>query len=107
MIPEFKRDDVNDNLLILKALTEIPFSVGKNLLIDFLKGNLKNKSIINNKLDELSTFDCLEDYAKDDVKEMVEDMINKKFIEITSTDSNYFMKVLVLSEKGKKGIKKS
>jgi len=35
-----------DYIKILKALMELPFQVGKNLLVDFLNGNYKNKSVI-------------------------------------------------------------
>ena len=45
---------------ILQALVELPFQVGKQLLVDFLKGSYKNKSIIKNKLDELHLFGVLD-----------------------------------------------
>ena len=43
-------------LKILKALAELPFNVGKNLLVDVLNGDLKNKSVVKNRLDELASF---------------------------------------------------
>ena len=52
-------DDSLDYLNILKALMELPFQVGKNLLIDFLSGDYKNKSITKNRLDELNNFGSL------------------------------------------------
>jgi len=38
-----------DYLSILKALIELPFQVGKNVLAEFLNGNYKNKSVIKNR----------------------------------------------------------
>ena len=52
-IEELERDDSLDYIKILKALMELPFQVGKNLLADFLNGNYKNKSMSKNRLDEL------------------------------------------------------
>ena len=37
---EVVEDKNLDYIKILKALIELPFQVGKNLLVDFLKGNL-------------------------------------------------------------------
>ena len=50
-----QKEDI-EYLKILKGLMEIPFNVGKNLLVDFLIGSYKNKSISRNKLDELPHF---------------------------------------------------
>ena len=55
-IKELKRDESLDYLKILKALLEIPFPVGKNLLTDFLMGKYNNQSITKNNLDELHHF---------------------------------------------------
>ena len=38
-------DNENDYLQVLNALDEIPFPVGKRLLIEFLKGCESNESI--------------------------------------------------------------
>ena len=45
-----------DYLSILKALEEIPFGVGKKLLIEFLQGKEKHESIIRNKLNSKENF---------------------------------------------------
>ncbi len=39
-----------DYLMVLAALYDIPFSVGKRLLMDYLKGNADNDSIDRNML---------------------------------------------------------
>ncbi|MCK5177510.1 MAG: hypothetical protein KAQ92_07310, partial [Candidatus Aenigmarchaeota archaeon] len=48
-----------DYLFALKALDEIPFGVGKKLLIDYLQGNENNKSIQRNRLSANKTFGAL------------------------------------------------
>ena len=56
---EHQKDEGADYINILKAILELPFQVGKILLADFLNGNYKNKSVINNNLDELYNFGSL------------------------------------------------
>ena len=52
MMPEKELDYIK----ILEAVKELPFNVGKNLLIDFLQGNLKNESIKRNSLNKKQNF---------------------------------------------------
>ena len=49
IVKEFERDDSLDYVKILRALLDIPFPIGKKLLIDFLTGSYKNDSIVKNK----------------------------------------------------------
>jgi len=98
-IPIYKRDKSKDYLKVLSALKELPFPVGKNLLIDFLTGDNENSSINNNDLDLLNSFDLL-DYGKKELREMIENLISKNFIEITFGSNNKFIKVLRLTSKG-------
>lgn len=100
MIKEYKRDDSLDYLNVLRALKEIPFPVGKNLLIDFLHGDFKNASIRENDLDSFNSFDSM-DYEKTEIKDIIDNLINNSLIEISSPDFNRFIKVLRLTEKGK------
>lgn len=97
-IEEYKRDDTLDYLFALKALNEIPFPVGKNLLIDFLAGDFKNPSIKKNDLDEFHNFDVLK--SKEIAKEIIDNLINNGLIEITSPLSNKFSKILSITQKG-------
>ncbi|MBS3079214.1 UvrD-helicase domain-containing protein [Candidatus Pacearchaeota archaeon] len=101
LIKEFKRDDSLDYLKVLKALKEIPFPVGKNLLIDFLKGVSKNASIRDNDLNSLSLFGS---FKKDNLKDILDNLINNSLIESSSADFNKFIKVLRLTERGKQEI---
>ncbi|MCK5025998.1 MAG: hypothetical protein KAS15_05370, partial [Nanoarchaeota archaeon] len=69
-------DDSNqlDYLFILKALEEIPFGVGKKLLIEFLQGKNSHESIIRNKLHLLDTFGSLA-YDKEEIGSMIDNLI--------------------------------
>jgi len=99
-IPEFKRDDSLDYQKILRALMEIPFSLGRNLLCDHLMGKYNNSSITKNKLDELTTFGGLAHWSRDEILDMVERMIRLKMIEQVALDGNSFAKVLKITLRG-------
>lgn len=88
-----------DYLLVLKALDEIPFNVGKKLLIDFLRGNEDNESIRRNHLYERENFGSLA-YENEELHEMIDNLIINNMIQITSLNKNKFWKVLELTGKG-------
>ena len=90
-----------DYLFVLKALQEIPFGVGKKLLIDFLQGNRMNKSIVNNKLYLKKNFGSMV-YEKDELTAMINNLIQNDMIELNSVNANKRWKMLELSVKGKK-----
>ncbi len=92
-----------DYILILKALDEIPFGVGKKLLIDFLQGNEKNKSIIKNRLDRYDNFGKLE-CSKEEITLLINNLILNNMIGRTSIKGNKFWKVMELTEKGRSEI---
>ncbi|MFH0711507.1 MAG: UvrD-helicase domain-containing protein [archaeon] len=85
---------------ILKALAELPFAVGKNLLVDILNGNLKNKSVVKNRLDELESFGEL-DWERDKIFREIERLIVNGMVEFVVSDYNKFVKVLSLTTKGR------
>ncbi len=99
MIQEIKRDDSKDHLNILKALNEIPFLVGKTLLVDFLRGDMKNKSILKNNLFNRYNFGCFKRKSEEEIREMIESLISNKLIE-SSTLPNTFIKVIAITSKG-------
>ncbi|MDH3352914.1 MAG: exodeoxyribonuclease V subunit gamma [Nanoarchaeota archaeon] len=103
VIKEYKRDDSLDYLSILKALMELPFQVGKNLLADFLNGDYKNKSVIKNRLDELDNFGKLL-WNKDKIFREVDRLVANGLIEMVTSDYNRFIKVLSLTIKGRNEI---
>jgi superfamily I DNA/RNA helicase len=100
IIPEFKRDESLDYLHVLKALREIPFPVGKNLLIDFLIGKKNNKSILKNDLDTLHNFNSLYNKKRYEIEEMIENLITNSLVNISGTMFNKFVKVLGITPKG-------
>lgn len=100
IIKTIKRDPTLDYIFILKAIAELPFLVGKNLLIDFLKGNSKNKSIKNNRLSFLDNFSCLKVYSDEEIGAMIDNLIENKLIEVGYSKSNNFLKLLEITELG-------
>lgn len=99
LIPEFKRDDSLDYLNILKSLNEIPFPVGKKLLVDFLRGRI-TAQIEKNSLEELSNFGSLSFLSDFQVEEMLDDLIAKNLVQFSRMDFNKFMQVLGITPKG-------
>ena len=89
-----------DYLVVLKAMQEIPFGVGKNLLIDFLQGQKKNESIVRNNLHLNETFGSMA-YDKEELSTLIDNLSLNGLIESTSVQRNRFWKVLSLTPKGK------
>ena len=88
-----------DHLLVLKALQEIPFGVGKKLLTEFLQGKEKHESISKNKLQELASYGSMV-YSDNELGEVVERLILNGLITMKSLEGNRFWKVMELSAKG-------
>jgi superfamily I DNA/RNA helicase len=105
VIKHIKRDDSLDYLNVLKSIRDLPFLVGKNLLIDFLSGDLKNKSIKNNELEFLDSFSCLSRYPVKDIEAMIDNLIENNLIEIVSGNKNRFLKLLNLTQNGREEIR--
>ena len=89
-----------DYINILKALTEIPFGVGKKLLADFLIGKTTNNSIKKNKLEKLNSFGSLA-YSEDEIIQLIDSLTLNHFIAFVSVPWNKFLKVLEITEKGR------
>ncbi|RLG14683.1 MAG: hypothetical protein DRN66_01395 [Candidatus Nanohalarchaeota archaeon] len=92
-----------DYIFVLKAIKEISFSVGKKLLIDFLRGEESNKSIARNCLASKQNFGTLA-YDEEELNAMIDNLILNNLIEVTSINGKKFWKVLELTEKGRKEI---
>jgi len=98
--------DEKDYLIVLKALTELPFNVGKNLLVDILIGDINNKSIERNNLQDLDCFGAIA-YSKDELSAVVDSLIRHGFIEqIAFNTVNKYAKVLRITKKGTDEIRK-
>jgi superfamily I DNA/RNA helicase len=87
-------------LHILRSLTELPFSVGKKLLVDFVTGDYSNRSITNNRLDELETFGSL-NWNKEKVYRQIDELVSHGLIEWNTSDYNKFIKVLGITLRGR------
>ena len=88
---------------ILRALMELPFQVGRNLLIDFLTGDYSNKSISKSRLDELDNFDSLS-WDRGKVAGEIDRLISNGMIEMIQSDYNRFVKVMSLTIRGRNEI---
>ncbi len=92
-----------DYLNILKALNELPFNVGKKLLVDFLRGDKSNSSITRNSLDKKPSFGCMA-YEQDELMHLVDNLLMNGLIRFISVPYNKYLKVLQLTNKGIKEI---
>ncbi|HII29666.1 TPA: hypothetical protein HA317_01225, partial [Candidatus Woesearchaeota archaeon] len=88
-----------DYLFVLKALDEIPFGVGRRLLIDFLQGKKTNESIARNRLHLKKSFASMA-YSKDEINSLIDNLLMNGLIQLTSINGNKFWKVLELTAKG-------
>ncbi|MBL7051831.1 MAG: exodeoxyribonuclease V subunit gamma [Nanoarchaeota archaeon] len=88
-------------ICVLKALDEIPFSVGKKLLIDVLQGNDENKTVKKSKLNRLISFGVLS-YSNEEILEVIDTLERDGFI-VHKNDR--YWKVLCLTIRGKEELK--
>ncbi|MBI3032259.1 UvrD-helicase domain-containing protein [Candidatus Woesearchaeota archaeon] len=95
------QDKEFDYLQVLRAVDEIPFGVGKKLLIEFLQGKAKTESIIRNKLNKKQTFGSLA-YEDNELSLMIDKLLLNNLLEIQSLQANKFWKIIGLTEKGRK-----
>jgi len=86
---------------VLKAIDEIPFSVGKKLLIDVLQGNDTNKTVKKSKLNRLVSFGILS-YSNEEIYEVIDTLERDGFI--VCKEKGYW-KVLSLTIKGKEELR--
>ncbi|MDP2947544.1 MAG: exodeoxyribonuclease V subunit gamma [Nanoarchaeota archaeon] len=98
-------EDDLEYIKILKALNEIPFKVGKNLLIDFLTGDYKNKSVIKNRLDQMRNFGSMI-WDREKIELEINDLVSNGMIEQCISDYNKFIKVFRLTIRGQNEIVK-
>lgn len=96
-------EEKEEYIKILKAVKELPFNVGKNLLVDFLRGDYSNKSISKNRLDELEMFAEMS-WDKGKIMQEIDKLIANGMLELSSSDYNKFVKVIFLTLKGNKEI---
>ena len=93
-------DVKTDYLTILRALADLPFSVGKRLLLDYLQGNEENESIERNNLSLNSSFGSLA-YTEEEIGELVNILLSHDLVRYTTVQGKKFWKVLEITPKGR------
>ncbi|HYD03130.1 MAG TPA: ATP-dependent DNA helicase UvrD2 [Alphaproteobacteria bacterium] len=93
-------DPKTDYLKILNALKDIPFAVGKKLLIDYLQGNEENESIARNGLFNNKSFGSLA-YTDLEIEKILDVLLSYELARYTTVPGKKFWKVLELTPKGK------
>jgi len=88
--------------IIFDAIDELPFAVGKKLLIDILRANTSNQSILRNKLDKLGCFGSMA-YDEAELQELIQNLIRKGWLAQESVPGKEYFKVLAITSKGRKG----
>jgi len=91
-----------DYLNILKALKEIPFRVGRTLLIEFLQGDETNESVIKNNLSEKASFASMA-YDSGELHHLIDQLIKKELINVIFINGSW--KVLELSALGREELR--
>ena len=71
-------DKIPDHIQIFNAIQEVPFNVGRKLLIAILIGDVRHPSIFKNKLDDLESFATLA-YDEDELSQLINKLLSKKF----------------------------
>ncbi len=104
MIEEFKRDDSLDYIRVLRALNEIPFSVGRKLLIDFLSGEEDNKSVLKHRLFDFNNFGSLEETPREKINQYIDNLVKNGMVEVITGRLNDFMTVYKITKKGNQEI---
>ncbi len=95
-----------DYIKVLRALDNLPFNIGKNLLIDFLHGNIENESIVRNKLNRQALFGYLQLYSRLEIEDLIENLLHNNLIKLTNLPDNKFIKIIVLTDNGRREILK-
>ena len=91
----------SDYLFVLRAIKELPFNVGKKLLVDFLRGDESNSSVMNNSLFELENFGVLA-YEKEELDAIIEELLGQGFLEYDFVQGKKFWRVIEITRKGNK-----
>lgn len=92
----------NDYLFVLRAVRDMPFGVGRKLLSDFLQGN-PTEQIQKHNLNKFSSFGSLA-YDNKEISSLITLLDRNGFIEYKPIESNKFIKVIQITDKGEKEI---
>ena len=97
-------DVKTDYLVMLKAFADLPFAVGKRLLIDYLQGNEENDSIERNNLTLNDSFGSLA-YTEEEILNLLEIIVSNDLVRSTTVPGKKFWKVLEITAKGREELR--
>jgi len=89
--------------VIFELLRDLDFPVGRTFLANVLIGS-KSKRIINQNLQESRYYGALKDYTADEVKDMVDQLIDGGYLEKRQGDSRFPRPVLYLTDMAKRAL---
>jgi superfamily I DNA/RNA helicase len=95
--------DEPNHIMVLKAIAELKFGVGRRFMTDILIGSaterVKGHGFHKNKY-----FGSLGAFTQEEIRRLLNELDFKGFIEVKRPDPNKFYRVVCLTEKGKKEI---
>jgi len=92
-----------NHIMVLKAIHELRFKVGKRFLVNLLKGD-KTDRIISHKLNKNKYFGCLGGFTDFEINSLLNELEYKKLIEVKKPDRTKFYTVVCLTDDGEKEI---
>jgi superfamily I DNA/RNA helicase len=95
---------VKEAHMILGAISELPFPVGRRLLCNVLQGNGSDKQVSRHKFSKLKCFGTMA-FTDDELAEVIDKLLLNKFIDYESLRGNRFVKVIGLTRKGAQELK--
>ena len=79
---------MSEHILILKAFDEIPFSVGRKTMIDFVKGG-KNSTIEKHNLSKSASYGIMKNSLSSELDKILNFLLEKKLIEYKTINSGF------------------
>lgn len=86
--------------IILYTIFVIPNKLGKNKIIDIIKGS-KSNYVIENNYQKLRSYSLLADFSKRRLNDVLDILLEKKLISISLNNSYFGGPVLIITKRGK------
>ena len=94
----------NKYLDVLVLFENLTFNMGKKLLIEVLQGNFNNDRIKKNHLIKTPNFGILHKFVKEEITELLQELMDEGFIEYKELPQRKYIKVLAITKKGREEI---
>jgi superfamily I DNA/RNA helicase len=91
-----------DYLCVLQAVKELPFSVGKQTLVDLLRGAVTQKMVTNGTYMDLKAYGALKEFSERDIRSWVDRLVREGCLKVSSPADKPYYKLLELTAKGQK-----